>query len=130
MTFSMDVDEVFPAADLIGRAGARTFELGWLIDDVPIELADWWASANFQGVKIQVEHHRGPVEAASALALRILIGAKYSHCQKLVALDDDGAFAYFRATLLDGTIWNAEDAAAAGQCRWYRDSKRWVRGCE
>jgi len=130
VTDLLDMPEIIAAVDLVGRSGARSIELGYLHDNVPVEKADWWASANYKGTKIQVEHAPSPIAAAEALALRLLTGAKCAHCQKLVALEVDAAFAYFHATLMDGTVWNAADAAAAGQCHWHRDGERWVRGCE
>lgn len=125
----LDEDELIACVDLIGRTGARGFEVGYLHDDVPIAEAGWYAHAQYRGARITAEDHPSPVAAAKALASRILTGAKCKGCGKLVALADDGAFAYFRSTLLDGTRWNAADAAAAGQCRWERVGKRWEMGC-
>ncbi len=130
MTAGIDQDALIAAIDLVGRAGAREFQVGYLHDDVPVAEADWYAHAQYRGRRIIVEHHAGPVEAAEALALRILTGAKCNHCQALVALNDDGAFAYASAEMADGTSWTAEEAAAAGQCRWRRVGRRWVRGCD
>lgn len=123
-------DRLIAAVDLVGRSGAREFEAGYLHDDVPLEEADWWASALYKGTKIQVEHEKSPIDAAEALAFRILTGSKCNHCQKLVALSDDGAFAFIDAHLIDGTEWKAKDVARLGQCRWRRVGDRWVRGCE
>lgn len=123
-------DRLIAAVDLVGRSGAREFEAGYLHDDVPIEQADWWASALYRGTKIQVEHELSPVDAAEALAFRILTGSKCNHCHKLVALSDDGAFAFVNATLIDGTEWKAKDVARLGQCRWRRVGPKWIRGCE
>lgn len=125
----MDDDALAAAVDLIGRTGAQGFEIGYLHDDVPIEAAGWYAHAQYRGARITEENHRGPIEAAEALARQLLTGAMCNHCKKLVALSDDGAVA-FNGTLLDGTRWTAEQARAAGQCRWRRVGPRWVRGCE
>lgn len=128
VTALTDQEALVAAVDLVGRTGARGFEVGYLRDDVPSLLADWWASAHYRGVKVIEEHHRGPVEAAEALARRLLTGAKCA-CGKLVALDADGAFAFFTASMADGSTWTAEQAAAAGQCGWWREGDRWVSAC-
>lgn len=128
------LDPMLAAVDLVGRSGARDFEVGYLHDDVPIADADWWASAHYAGTKIIEEHHVGPVEAANALAVRLLTGAKCTRCGGLVTLSDDGAFAWTEATLIDGTPWTAADALVAaathGQCRWRRVGPKWIMGCE
>lgn len=129
MTMRFDQDAVVAAADLVARSGGREFEIGYLHDDVPIEEAGWYAKATFRGGVVVEEDHRGPVEAAEALASRLLTGAKCSHCGGLVALSDRGAFAFQEAHLVDGSRWTAAEAAAAGQCRWRREGDRWVRGC-
>ena len=128
MTPTLDQDAIVACADLVGRAGAHTFEIGYLHDDVPTEEAGWYASAILRGAKIFEENHRGPVEACDALARRILTGAK-CRCGKLVALSDAGAVAYQKVTMADGTEWTAKQATTAGQCRWRREGDRWKRGC-
>lgn len=129
-TAMFDNDALTAATDLVGRSGARELEIGYLHDDVPSDQAGWYATATYQGAKITEEDHKGPVEAAEALARRILLGAKCAHCQGLVALGDGPTFAFAEAAMADGTKWKAEEAAAAGRCRWTRHGDRWVRGCE
>src|SRR5580765_6017107 len=102
-----DLTPLMAAVNLVGRSGARDFEVGYLNDDVPVAEADWWAAAKYNGQRLIEEHHVGPVEAAHALAVRLLTGAKCAHCGGLVALDDDAAFAWMDATLVDGTPWSA-----------------------
>ena len=123
---NLDQDAVLAAADLVNRSGARSFQIGYLNDD-PADPA-WYAHAQYKGVRIAAEHHPGPVEAAEALARRLLDGAK-CRCGKLVALSDDGAMVYRDTKLLDGTTWTPTQAARAGQCRWTRQGKRWEPGC-
>ncbi|MCP2363043.1 hypothetical protein HD597_010063 [Nonomuraea thailandensis] len=125
----MDDDALIAAVDLVGRTGARGIEIGYLHDNVPVEEAAWYAHVQYRGTSITEENHRGPVEAAEALARQLLTGAMCNHCKKLVALSDDGATAY-NGTLLNGTRWTVEQARAAGQCRWRRIGPRWARGCE
>lgn len=104
-----DEDALTAACDLVGRSGARQLELGYLHDDVPVEEAGWYATARYRGAKLIVEDHRSPVEAAEALARRILDGGTCAHCHKPVRLDD---------------------RLALGSCRWTRHGARWARGCE
>lgn len=128
-----DLDALTACVELVGRSGGRNFEIGYLHDGVPIADAGWWAHAQYQGARIAVEHQPGPGEAASALATKVLTGAK-CQCGSLVQLFDGGAtFMGTRerpATLADGTTWSAAEAEAAGQCRWVREGPRWVKGCE
>jgi hypothetical protein len=130
MTANIDQDAVIAAVDLVGRAGAKQFEVGYLHDDVPTEEAGWYATATYRGAKIMEQDHPGPVEACEALARRLLTGAKCTGCGGLVALSDGGAVAAKSATMIDGSTWTAEEARAAGQCRWRRMGDRWVRGCD
>jgi len=123
-----DEDAVVACADLVGRSGARGFEIGYLHDDVPVEDAGWYASAQYRGAWLVAENHRGPAEAAEALALRILKGGK-CRCGKLVALSTTGAIAFPDAHMADGSRWTAKDAARAGQCLWRRNGRQWVPGC-
>jgi hypothetical protein len=126
-----DYDEILPAtADLCQRAGARGFEIGFLHEDVPVEEAAWYASAQFAGTRLIEENHRGPADAAFALAVRVLKGGR-CRCGKLVALSKEGAVAYESASLLPGFgSWTVEEATAAGQCLWQREGPRWEPSCD
>lgn len=126
---NFDEDAIVAVVDLVGRAGARAFELGYLDDDVPVDKARWWAHADYGGDRITVEDMPGPVEAAEALAREILTGGR-CRCGRLVALSDEAAFAYFETRMVDGSTWTAQEAATAGQCRWTRKGRRWEMGCE
>ncbi len=119
---------VVACADLVGRTGAREFEIGFLHDDVPVEDAAWWASAKFRGARVQVDNHVHPAAAAMALAVKLLTGAE-CRCGKLVALSDAGATVFRDATMADGSKWSAAQAAAAGQCRWRLVGQRWEPSC-
>lgn len=122
------LDVIVACTDVVGRSGARDFEIGYLHDGVPMDRAGWWARAQYGGYRIQVEGV-SPVDVAQKLTERVLRGAKCI-CGKLVALEREAAFAYFQATLSDGTKWTAADAAEAGQCLWLRRGAKYVRGCE
>jgi hypothetical protein len=130
MIVDFDDDAIAACADLVGRTGAKQFKIGYLHDNVPVEEAGWYAHAQFQGARIDVEGHRGPVEAADALCRRLLTGAQCAHCKGVVTISDAGAAVYQKSTLIDGTPWNADDTRRAKQCRWRRMGSRWVRGCE
>lgn len=123
-----DRNQVLACADLVGRAGARQFEIGYLHDDVPVEEAGWYCHAMYRGARLQVENQPGPAAAASALAQKLLTGAK-CRCGRLVALRRGEAFAFFTTRLADGTQWTAGEAASAGQCLWRLVGDRWEPSC-
>jgi hypothetical protein len=102
----MNDDVVFACADLVGRAGASEFQIGYLHDDVPAEEAGWYAHAQYRGARITAEDHRSPTGAALALAERLLRGAT-CRCRRPVTLSDGQ----------DG-------------CRWQLIGKRWEPGCD
>jgi hypothetical protein len=121
-------ERLIAAADLVGRTGAKHFEIGYLHDDVPAAEAAWFAHAQYRGGRIIAENHADPAEAAEALAKRLLTGARCA-CGKLVSLGDDGAFAFTKPVMTDGSEFTADQAAAAGLCRWRRDHARWISEC-
>jgi glutathione S-transferase len=106
-------DAVVACADLVGRAGAREFEMGWTCPHVPDELAPhtcpevtWHAAAFYLGARIVTGRHRSPSTAALALAERLLRGTT-CRCGKPVTLAD-----------------------AADGCRWRLVGQRWEPGCD
>lgn len=107
--FGFDEDALIAGVDLVERCGAKAFEVGHVHDDVPIEQAGWWASAEWNGRKEFVDKHRGPVEAVEALARRLLEGGMCTHCRQKI-------------TLTGGV---GDDV-----CRWTRMGRKWRRGCE
>lgn len=123
----IDDDVLAAAADLVGRTGAKNFEIGYLHDDVPASEAGWYATATFKGAKVIAEGV-GPTEVAAALAERLLTGAR-CRCGRLVALSDFGAVAY-DADMADGSKWTKKQALLAGQCRWKRQGARWEMACQ
>lgn len=102
----MAEDAVIACVDLVGRCGAREFEIGYLHDDVPLEDAAWYASAFYQGARITVDDQPHPAAAAQGLALRLLTGGT-CRCTRPVAV-----------------------APAEDGCRWRRVGKRWEPGCD
>lgn len=127
MNVNLDEDALFAAADLVGRTGAKEFQLGYLNDEPPHQ---WYAYASYKGARISVDDCAGPIEAAEALARKLLTGGKCTKCGGLIALSGSGAVAYRAPVMADGSTWTAEEAAAAGQCRWTRMGKRWEAGCQ
>lgn len=105
MSQHINDDVVIACADLVGRAGASEFKIGYLHDDVPPEEAGWYAHAQYRGARITVDDHRSPTGAALALAERLLRGAT-CRCRRPV-------------TLSDGTEG----------CRWRLVGQRWQPGC-
>jgi hypothetical protein len=124
---------VLAAADLVDRAGARGFEIGYLNDDDDPQFArhgaQWWAHARYRGTRIIVEGFDRPDQAADALSRKLLTGAK-CRCGKLVTLGRDGAIAFDGVRMADGTTWTVAEAAAAGQCLWTRTGARWNPSCD
>lgn len=118
-------DQVTACANLVGRAGARAFEIGFLDDEPPHR---WYAHAMYRGARLQVENHDGPAAAAMALAEKLLTGAQ-CRCGRLVALTAGGAVAFEKTRLADSTEWTAKQAAKAGQCRWRLADARWEPSC-
>jgi hypothetical protein len=102
----MNEDAVMACADLVGRAGASDFEIGYLHDDVPVEQAGWYAVAKFQGARLTAEDHQSPTLAAMALSERLLRGAA-CRCRQPVTLSDSGQ-----------------------GCRWRLVGKKWEPGCD
>ncbi|GII88245.1 hypothetical protein Ssi03_62350 [Sphaerisporangium siamense] len=131
MNLDEDLDEevVLAALDLVGRTGAKQLQVGFLHEGVPVQEASWYAHAQYHGARITEENHKGPAEALEALARRLLTGAKCVHCGGLVTLPGEAPSAHVAGTLTDGTRWTAEQASAAGQCRWTRIGPRWAREC-
>lgn len=100
-------DIITACADLVGRAGAREFEIGHIHDNVPVDEAGWYAHATYQGARIQTQDHRSPTAAALALAERLLANAS-CRCGRTVTLSDD----------------------QPDRCRWRLTGARWEPGCD
>jgi hypothetical protein len=124
----MDDDALVAGVALVGRTGATGVEIGYVKEGVPVAEADWYAEAQYRGARMFVEHHAGPVEAVEALARKLMSGARCVHCGGLVALSDRGAMAH-PGLMGDGKVWTLDEIRAAGQCRYTRMGREWVRGC-
>lgn len=99
-------DVIVACADLAGRAGARSFEIGYLREDVPPEEAGWYAQAFYRGARLGSGEHSSPSAAALTLAERLLSGAM-CRCRRPVTLSD-----------------------GQSGCRWQLVGRRWEPGCD
>lgn len=112
MKAEVDEDAVIACVNLVGRTGAKEFEIGYLRDEeseghpVSNEEAGWYARCVYQGVTVSVDETHGPTEAADGLARRLLTGGQCTHCKQRIVL-------------------NSKDKG----CRWRRLGDRWERGC-
>lgn len=107
-----DLDALVAAADIVGRSGAADMEIGlWEDEDRP-----WYAYARYtadgplgaDGL-IFSDGHPDPVAAVESLARRLLTAAVCTRCRGQVTVDDDHG---------------------GGFCRWTRQGRSWVGGCE
>jgi hypothetical protein len=104
----IDSDAIQACADLVGRSGARVFNIGHLNDD---DDSEWFATAIYkEGApsgpgRIDVRG-AGPAEAADALSRRLLRGAECQKCHRVVVM-----------------------SPVDGYCHWTRVADRWVPGC-
>ena len=106
---------VAAAADLVGRAGATSFEIGWDCPHVPgadekthgCGEETWWAAAYYKGGRVMVDSYPQPDQAATALVVRLMTGAT-CRCTRPVILDDQSGFG----------------------CRWSLVGDRWEPGCD
>jgi hypothetical protein len=116
----VDKDMLLAGVELVGRAGGRDFQVGFLDDDVPMRQARWWARARLHdrpelgdaaGADVIVEDLPGPDFAAEALARKLLDGGTCVHCKKSIKLA-------------------APRSERREVCRYVRVGPRWKRGCE
>jgi hypothetical protein len=141
---TFDQDAMTAAADLVGRSGARSFQIGWdcphtpdVPDDHGCPDVRWYAYAQYQGARITSGDHRTPEAAAEGLARRLLTGST-CRCGRLVTLSDIGAVAFDRPRAVVQAqlaeigleMVSAKRAAKVGFCRWTRKADTWVPGCD
>jgi hypothetical protein len=101
----LNEDAVVACADLVGRAGAAGFEIGWTGDD---DHPRWYAHAQYAGTRLMVQDRHTPTDAAMGLAERLLRGAR-CRCRRLVALGG---------------------GPSGDHCRWRLAGPKWEPGCE
>jgi hypothetical protein len=130
----LDEDRMLAAVEVIGRAGATNFEVGYLDDEVPSEMARWWASAKWRGTKVLVEDETGPDVAAEALAFKVIVPGQCVHCGRTITvrrIDDDGTPLIYTISghpLLDEDA--IEETGLDALCVWNRRGRHWLRGCD
>lgn len=118
-------------ADLVGRTGATELQVGYLRDGVPVEEADWWATAKYRGADVTVEHYVGPVEALEALARRLLTGGRCTACNGAITLAGSNGNGQAPGQVPRNPVQSPAVAAPApAGCQWRREAGRWVRGCD
>lgn len=100
----MNDDIITACADLVDRAGATSFDIGYLHDNP--DNPGWYAIAYYQGARITADDHRTPAAAALALAERLLTRAA-CRCGDTVTLSD-----------------------SRPGCRWQLRGARWEPGCD
>lgn len=97
---------VLACVDLVDRAGAKSLEIGFVRDNVPVHLAGWYAQAVYRGLRVMVQEQPSPQAAARAMARRMLRGAT-CRCGRKVTLHP-----------------------RAGACLWRLEDARWEPGCD
>lgn len=106
-------------ADLVGRSGAREFEMGYVDAEVEGGPETWYCTAVYRGAKLFVDDQPTPAHAADGLAHVILDGGMCTHCGEKTST---------RGTPLGVYIKFGRSKKA--RCIWYRDGNVWKRGCE
>lgn len=77
-------------------------------EGVPAEQAGWYAQVRYKGMRVTVEDHRSPEDAARALAEQLLFGGT-CRCGKTVVLDPG--------------------AVNESRCCWQLIGRTWTPGC-
>lgn len=135
---AMDDDAVIAAADLVGRAGARSFEIGWdcphgdtVGEDHDCPGVRWYASASYRDREVKLGGHPGPVEAAEALdAQGLRIGAglakEIDELSRTAAMEarDDTTAAPLEPALLRWAQRRFESMAVHAQARAEEDARQ------
>lgn len=112
------MDPIVEAVEMIGRAGARSFEVGYHpafdvegneLDgaSTPASEFRWWAKATFKGAALAVDDWPGPALATLALVQRVRKDARCAHCERLIA-------------------WGSKRRR---YCWWTQVDGRWEPGC-
>jgi hypothetical protein len=104
-------NRLLAATDVLGRSGATGLEIGHLDNDVPSPLARWFATIQWQGVKVTAEDHASPLAAVEDLLTKVLVGGGCVKCRRLITLPDQPS------------------AGFPEVCTWARHGDMWVPGC-
>lgn len=101
----MNDDMLTAAVEVIGRTGARQFEVAY---DDDVEPVVWNASCSYQGARVFVEGYTSPDTAADALARKLIEGGQCVVC--------------------GGRITTTLPVPKG--CSWRRVGAHWLRGCD
>lgn len=104
----IDEKRITEAVDTVGRCGAKSLTLGYLVDDPPPGVANWYASAEFRAGELTTTPMAGPVEAVEALATMLRVDGTCAWCGRLIS-------------------WGLR--GGPGHCWWRKIGGRWERGC-
>lgn len=115
-----DEDCVVACADLVGRSGARNFEIGYVHDDVPSEQAGWYAHAAYVGARLTVDNQPSPTAAALGLARRILNGGR-CRCGRLSVVSDPAT--------ANAAAFGVTQPTTPDQCLWRLIGRTWTPSC-
>lgn len=93
-------------ADLVRRAGATEFQMGYMIEAPRMADQGWYALARWGEREIKT-NGRDPIDACLALAIELLDGSLCRRCGAPISIfAGDGGF-----------------------CRWHVEGESWVSGC-
>lgn len=120
-------DYVHATTKLIEKSGASGFNIGYTDPENPHN-SKWYVEAYYDGARIMVDNLESPWAAMLVITNRILTGAKCK-CGRLVATNDEGAYALSNPVMADGESFTVDQAKAAGMCRWRLVRDSWVPGC-
>lgn len=105
-------EEVARCVGMVGRMGAKSFSLGYLVDDPPPGAANWYASAEFRKGELSTLPMMTPVEAAEALVAMLQRDARCAWCGRAIS-------------------WGERPARSENRkrCWWRKIGGRWEKGC-
>lgn len=103
--FRNEFNAVVACADLAGRTGAKSFNIGYLDDEAPYK---WYAEALYKGARLFSDEYNNPNDAADALARRLLEGGTCTNCKRETSATN----------------------ASKRYCYWYRIDSAWIRSCD
>lgn len=112
MPYDPNMHRITDAIDMVGRMGAQSFQLGYLVDDPPPDAANWYAEAEFRSGTLVTMPCMTPWEAAEELASTLQRNATCRWCARTIA-------------------WGNRPPAKKRLrfCWWRQVAGRWERGC-
>lgn len=86
MTSPTDDPRLLAAVDMIGRTGAKEFQIRYSDEEEPVV---WFAVATYDDGKGETDASLNPVMAVLRLAERLVDGGQCTHCGRPTGLDPD-----------------------------------------